>query len=99
MVERPLAYQVILYCLAAAVLLLSVRPTLNFFSKHQRMNFSYNPLHLVNDYGAFGSVTRERYEVVLEGASDEAASDWKEYGFKGKPGDSCDDRHSSRPTT
>lgn len=85
--ERPLAYQVVLYCLAGLVLLLSVKPTLNLFSKNQRMNFSYNPLHLVNDYGAFGSVTRERYEVVLEGAADLATSSWKEYGFKGKPGD------------
>jgi Lipase maturation factor len=54
------------------------------------MNFTYNPLHLVNTYGAFGGVTRERYEVVLEGTSDEHPSGrgaWKVYEFKGKPGD------------
>ena len=31
------------------------------------MNCAFNRLHLVNTYGAFGSVTRERYEVIVEG--------------------------------
>ena len=51
------------------------------------MNFSYNPFHIVGTYGAFGSVTRERYEIVLEGSADDAGDDWKEYGFRAKPGD------------
>ena len=52
------------------------------------MNASYNPLKLVNSYGAFGSMTRERYEVVLEGTLDPFGGEgWKEYGFKAKPGD------------
>jgi hypothetical protein len=54
------------------------------------MNFTYNPLHLVNAYGAFGGVTKHRYEIILEGTSDERPSDrgaWKPYEFKGKPGD------------
>jgi hypothetical protein len=54
------------------------------------MNFSFNPLHIVNTYGAFGSITRTRYEIVIEG-TDEAAitpqTKWREYEFKGKPGD------------
>jgi hypothetical protein len=44
----------------------------------------------VNAYGAFGSVTRERHEVIVEGTADPAAgpdATWLEYGFKGKPGD------------
>jgi hypothetical protein len=44
----------------------------------------------VNTYGAFGSVTKRRYEVIIEGTADEdptAASEWKEYEFKAKPGD------------
>jgi hypothetical protein len=49
------------------------------------MNASFEPLHLVNTYGAFGSVTRERYEIVLEGSNDGVT--WREYEFKGKPGD------------
>ena len=38
--------------------------------RRQLMNASFNPLHLVNTYGAFGSVTRRRYEVVIEGTDD-----------------------------
>jgi hypothetical protein len=81
---RGPAYDVVLYVLAGATALLSIQPTLNFFSKDQLMNYSYNPLHLVNVYGAFGSVTRKRYEVVVAGLSD---GDWREYEFKAKPGD------------
>ena len=87
---RPFAFDILLYILAAVTVGLSVQPVLNLFSKHQRMNFSYNPLHLVNTYGAFGSVGRERYEIVLEGTTDPVltpATEWKEYGFKAKPGD------------
>ena len=87
---RPLVYEVTLYALGGAVLLLSIKPTLNLFSKNQAMNETYNPLHLVGSYGAFGSVTRERYEVVIEGTDDAQVSDetcFREYGFKAKPGD------------
>jgi hypothetical protein len=84
---RPLAYDIVLYALAAITLLLSIQPALNLMRKDQAMNASYNSLHLVNAYGAFGSVTRERREIVLEGSADEAGEVWKEYGFKGKPGD------------
>jgi len=54
------------------------------------MNTSYNPLHLVGTYGAFGSITRVRDEVVIEGTDEAAltpATNWKEYEFYGKPGD------------
>jgi hypothetical protein len=54
------------------------------------MNYSYNPFHLVNTYGAFGSVTKNRYEIVLEGTAEPILNEhtpWKEYGFKAKPGD------------
>ena len=53
------------------------------------MNASFEPLHLVNTYGAFGSITRPRYEVIVEG-TDEAVltpnTHWREYEFIGKPG-------------
>lgn len=68
---------------------LSIQPTLNLFSKHQLMNYSYNPLHLINTYGAFGSMSRQRYEVVIEGTEASSLSDqtiWREYEFKAKPG-------------
>lgn len=85
---RPIAFEAVLWLLLAVTLWLSIEPTKNFFSKNQKMNAGYNPLKLVNSYGAFGSMTRERYEVVLEGTLDPlGAEGWKEYGFKAKPGD------------
>ena len=44
----------------------------------------------MNTYGAFGSVTRSRDEIVVEGTADAAPSSssvWREYEFRGKPGD------------
>jgi hypothetical protein len=53
------------------------------------MNASFDPLHLVNTYGAFGSVTRTRYEMVIEATlgDPDDPDGWREYEFKGKPGD------------
>ena len=76
--------------LAIVVGLLSVAPTLNMLSPGQVMNTSFNPLQIVNTYGAFGSVTKERYEIVIEGTSEEAVTPstvWQEYEFKGKHGE------------
>jgi hypothetical protein len=77
------------WMLAGVTVVLSIRPVLNLLSPEQAMNFNYNSLHLVNTYGAFGSVTRERHEIVIEGTEEAAitaATAWKEYEFKGKPG-------------
>jgi hypothetical protein len=76
--------------LATVVGFLSIPPTINMLSSRQAMNASFEPIHLVNTYGAFGSVTRTRNEIVLEGTADTTLSDatvWREYEFKGKPGD------------
>jgi hypothetical protein len=73
----------------AMVLVLSYWPARNMLSSHQRMNMSFNSLHLVNTYGAFGTVGRIRREVVIEGTDEPRITGqtvWKEYGFKGKPG-------------
>ncbi|MEV5486658.1 lipase maturation factor family protein [Streptomyces bobili] len=88
--DAPLWYVVVVLAVAAFLLFLSHRPVLNMLSRRQIMNRSFDPLHLVNTYGAFGSVSRVRHEVVIEGTLDEvprADSDWREYEFKGKPGD------------
>lgn len=72
------------------VTLLSYWPIRNLVGRRQRMNFSFNPLHFVNAYGAFGSITRERFEVIVEGTRDpepRSRTRWEEYEFKGKPGD------------
>ena len=83
--EPDIIHRGAIYVLAAAVAALSIAPTLNMLSPRQVMNTSFEPLHLVNTYGAFGSITRTRYEIVLEGSAD--GSTWREYEFKGKPGD------------
>ena len=57
-------------------------------SPQQRMNASFDPLDLVNTYGAFGSVGTERYNVVFEGTMDkypENSAHWKAYPYKGLP--------------
>jgi hypothetical protein len=72
------------------IVLLSYRPARNLLSRRQLMNSSFDPLHLVNTYGAFGSITKERYEIVLEGTEDVVLTPgtaWREYEFKAKPGD------------
>ncbi|MDZ7691483.1 MAG: lipase maturation factor family protein [Balneolaceae bacterium] len=85
----PAYYSVVLIVLGIAVVLMSIQPVKNMLSSSQMMNFSFNPLHLVNTYGAFGSVTKTRYEIIIEGTNDRQISpqtEWKEYEFKGKPG-------------
>ena len=73
----------------AMVVCLSYYPVRNMLSSRQRMNMSFNAFHLVNTYGAFGSIGRVRREVVIEGTEEAELTDetmWKEYEFKGKPG-------------
>jgi hypothetical protein len=84
------ARSIILFALGFGVAALSLYPVINMLSPGQEMNASFEPLHLVNTYGAFGSITRPRYEVVVEGTDEAAvtaATRWREYEFIGKPGD------------
>lgn len=84
----PLPFVVVVGAVALLLLVLSVRPALNLASRHQRMNASFEPFRLVNAYGAFGSVTRHRDEVTVEGTLTQhpGPDDWVEYEFRGKPG-------------
>ncbi|MQA87944.1 MAG: lipase maturation factor family protein [Streptosporangiales bacterium] len=86
----PTWHQGAVLALTVVVVVLSVWPVRNMASRHQVMNYSFDPFRLVNTYGAFGNINRRRYEVVVEG-TDEAEvgpqTVWREYGFKGKPGD------------
>ena len=89
-VGGPLWYAVVVIAVTALIAYLSSWPIRNMASRRQLMNASFNSLHLVNTYGAFGSVTRVRNEVVVQGTGDAVltpSTDWKEYVFKGKPGD------------
>jgi hypothetical protein len=86
----PVWWQALSIALAVAVAAMSYWPVRNMLSRRQLMNFSFNRFHLVNTYGAFGAVTKVRFEIVIEGTDDELPSNgaaWKEYEFKGKPGD------------
>jgi hypothetical protein len=76
--------------LCVAVALLSIEPLANMASPGQVMNTSFDPLRLVNTYGAFGSVGRVRDEIVLEGTlddPDDPAARWRAYELPCKPGD------------
>ncbi|KAF6271512.1 lipase maturation factor 1 [Rhinolophus ferrumequinum] len=83
--------QVVNLALGALVAWLSVPVVLNLLSSKQVMNSSFNPLRIVNTYGAFGSITRERTEIILQGTASPNASApdavWEDYEFKCKPGD------------
>jgi hypothetical protein len=86
----PTWFGVTVLAFAVTVVVLSRRPARNLLSRRQRMNSTFDPLHLVNSYGAFGSVGKVRHEVVFEGTSDSVIgehTEWHEYGFRGKPGD------------
>ncbi|MDQ0792474.1 lipase maturation factor family protein [Streptomyces sp. B1I3] len=86
----PVWYEVVVIAVTALVLALSYRPARNLASRRQVMNRSFDPFHLVNTYGAFGSISRTRLEVVVEGTDEPVIHEttrWREYGFRGKPGD------------
>lgn len=98
----PAYWTVIVVAGTAGLVVASVPALRNLFSPRQLMNASFNRWQLGNAYGAFGSVTKRRIEVIIEGTetTTEAGSEsgaegrppdddaaWLAYEFKGKPGD------------
>jgi len=96
--SRPMA--ITSWVVAAVIGILSIQPALNLFGVHfdrngnlvdgQEMNSSFDPLNLVNTYGAFGTVGKERPVVIFEGSNSSdpnTATDWKEYPYVGSPWD------------
>jgi len=76
------------WMVAVIVGVLSVQPVVNMVSPLQIMNTSFNPLDLVNTYGAFGTVGRERLNVVFEGTDadvPDARAVWKAYPYRALP--------------
>lgn len=70
------------------IALLSIQPALNLLSPGQVMNSSFDPLDLVNTYGAFGTVGQERDNIIFEGTNDDTTggkANWKPYIYKGLP--------------
>jgi Lipase maturation factor len=87
-VTSPSWYEALVIALTVLVAALSYWPIRNMLSRRQLMNFSFNRLHFVGTYGAFGHITKERYEIIIEGTDNAGPSEaWKAYEFKGKPGD------------
>ncbi|WP_341854693.1 lipase maturation factor family protein [Brachybacterium sp. GPGPB12] len=91
-VSSPLWWTALVAAAFALLAVLSRKPLANLFSSHQLMNASFDRFHLVNAYGAFGSMTERRYEVLIEGTEDAAGQEaaeetWQAYEFRGKPGD------------
>jgi len=93
----PAWFTVVVLAVTTLMVVLSYWPARNLFAQRQLMNASFNRWHLANAYGAFGSITRERYEIIIEGSLD--GEEWREYEFKGKPGDPSRMPASSPRTT
>jgi len=91
--KQSLAMTIASWLVFAMVAILSINVVMNLFFpgvNGQAMNTSYDPLHLVNTYGAFGSVGRERPVIVFEGTDSDNPdnmADWKEYPYVGSPWD------------
>ncbi len=89
--EKPgRVHRAITALVCVLVAYLSIGPVRNMLSRGQIMNTSFDRFHLVNTYGAFGSVGRVRDEVIIEGTDAPLPTDdaeWREYGFNAKPGD------------
>jgi len=76
------------WVLAVIVGLLSLQPVVNMISSRQIMNTSFDPLDLVNTYGAFGTVGRQRLNIVFEGTDSDVADAhavWKAYPYQALP--------------
>ena len=76
------------WAIAGLVGFLSIQPVANMISPNQVMNTSFDPLDLVNTYGAFGSVGKVRLNVVFQGTDaavpDETAP-WRDYPYRALP--------------
>ena len=73
---------------------------MNMLSASQVMNTSFEPFHLVNTYGAFGSITRMRYEIVIEGTDEPSgerpSTTWRDTSSRASPAIRHDGRRRSR---
>lgn len=87
--DIPLYWVVVTSAVGVLYVALSAPAVRNLFARRQLMNAAFNRWQLANAYGAFGTVTTERVEIVVEGSTDPdpGSATWQEYGFKGKPGD------------
>jgi hypothetical protein len=82
--------QLFYFAVAVWLAFKSVPVVKNLLSPHQVMNQTHDAFALVNSYGLFGSITKKRYEVVLQGTLNKVDSapevEWFEFEFACKPG-------------
>jgi hypothetical protein len=81
----PVWHDGVVVAVFAGMVVLGWWPLRNMLSRAQKMNAGFNRWHLGNTYGAFGSITRQRREVILEATED--GRTWHEYELRDKPGD------------
>eukprot|EP01043_Picozoa_sp_COSAG02_P001238 COSAG02_NODE_26_length_51927_cov_61.213881_3_plen_594_part_00 len=90
--SRSAASTVVSVALGLSLFYLSVPVIRNLLQLdgRQAMNTSFGSWKIVNTYGAFGSITKTRTEIILEGTLDTdptaESAVWLEYEFKCKPG-------------
>ncbi|MBT2502569.1 lipase maturation factor family protein [Curtobacterium sp. ISL-83] len=85
----PVVFVAVTVALGVLLAVLSWPAARNLVSRQQLMNASFNKWRIANAYGAFGSVTQQRDEVIVEGTTADVPmeEDWRAYEFRGKPGD------------
>ena len=89
---------VIVFTVLPAVL--SYWPVRNMLSRRQPMNMSFDPFHLINSYGAFGTIGRTRREVVIEGTANRSSPSrrcGRNTSSKASPEQCADGRRNGRP--
>jgi hypothetical protein len=69
----------------AVLILDTFKPNLTWPPAIESLYTAIAPLRLVNSYGLFRVMTKERPEIIIEGSYD--ALDWKPYEFEWKAGD------------
>lgn len=86
--EESRALRTTAWVATTVITLLGIQLAMDMVSPGQIMNTSFDPLDLVNTYGAFDTVGKEWLNVVFEGTTAEAPSDrarWEPYPYKGLP--------------
>lgn len=88
--SRAVFQTVVYLTFSVSLIYLSRAPVLNLIKDDQAMNTSYDSWHLVNSYGAFGSIGKERGQIVISATESKILDEktiWKEYEFFCAPGD------------
>ena len=80
----PVAVIVLTMPVNAILIFAGFKPEARWPRPFELMYAALAPCRIVNSYGLFRIMTKERPEIILEGSDD--AIEWKAYEFKWKPG-------------